>query len=225
MMRQYLFLSPPKLMSIAQGRREKVFHRIRDVGLSFAGAEGKLSLADPAVQTLIDSMDIVASKMRPSLNVLDYTDLEVEPGRWIAADGLQMAYGVQRSNKHRDLAAAIFSSEEPRRRLMLVGSARHLLDRSHQAVGHAESVSDPQSMFEFINSFLDPANDSGNSPPTINSPGFTAGISALHASLAIFGQQPLSSLSRVTNVFNIPGRARPIRQIIASPICVTYGAN
>ena len=155
--RDYLYVSRTRVERLAASLPPKALARLTSVNLKLGPVSGGVSLSPDEKKVLVEAVSEVEPEIRKAFRIRTTNDRPLEPGMWVEGVSLRMAYGTPRGIST-NLEAALFSSVEERRRILLVGSASGLLDRSHaSAQDPSDGMSNPQSIGDLLRAARGPA--------------------------------------------------------------------
>src|SRR5689334_379912 len=128
MMREYLYISERKLRSFSGIEARRSFlRRVRKVGVSAGPVGADVELSDTSRPSLIALLERAERKIRDENDVRPASDPSLVAGHWFVGESVPMAYGTYDPPAAKS-GAAIFAMEVAGRRVLLSGSAVHLLD-------------------------------------------------------------------------------------------------
>jgi hypothetical protein len=224
--RDYVYVSSRKMAALVAEFPEPVLRRLTSLNIQAGPVGGGFSLAEAPPKSLIAAVPEVEGALRDSYHVRSFDDPELRNGHWFSADGLDMAYGVQRVPGSG--AAAVFVASGEDLRVLLCGSAEFLLDRSvrsEEDVG--DGMSSPEAAYDLLetlgedaepkkeNDDPDPGEDSGQLWMHFEYP-----IGVLLTLFGRHGSQPMSFLARAIQVVKDVDSNPEKRYVVSTPLWV-----
>lgn len=219
-LQEYVYVSALKLAAFSSGRRRGPrLERVQVKAGPLAGDLVSSAPNDGLLRTLARVVDEIEAT--GDVHVVGHPD--VAPGGWVRAEREAMVYGVPRT---RDRAAVVFLGESAAPRLLLCGSAVHLLDRAPE-VGVPPKMSAPDAVGDLVAEVREAEGD-GRHPdpharPQAPEPERILALAFAELSRTLFARMdplPLSYLARVTRV--VPRGERGPGYVLATPLYVAH---